>query len=80
MIQLDATKGELNCRGPLDTIICEYTLLTRVLLREMRTQLGEERADKMFAGIGQIAVKDIDEIRNVTSMFEEVSEALDDEV
>ena len=80
MITINSSKGELNCRGPMDNILCEYTLLTRVILRELRSEFGEETANQIFAGLGQIAVKDLDEVHQVTNLYEEVDEVLKNEI
>lgn len=80
MITINSSKGELNCRGPMDHILCEYTLLTRVILRELRAQFGEETANMIFAGLGQIAVKNIDEVHQVEDLYKEVDEVLDNEI
>lgn len=80
MIQINSRKGELNCRGPMDDILCEYTLLTRVILRELKSEFGEETANTILAGLGKIAVKDIDEVHQVSNLFKEVDEVLNDEV
>lgn len=80
MIAINSSTGELNCRGPMDHILCEYTLLTRVILRELKEQFGEQTANEILAGLGKIAVKDVNEVHNVTSMFDEVQEVFDNEV
>ena len=80
MIQINSDKGELNCRGALDTILCEYTLLTRTIFRELKSVCGEEKAAVLFASMGQIAVEEPDEVHNVTKLFDKVAEVIDDEI
>lgn len=80
MIKVNAKNGELNCRGPLENILFEYTLLTRVLLKEMREQFGEEIANKLLAGLGQIAAKNVNEVFNVENIMDEIEEVFPDEV
>lgn len=80
MIKINSTKGELNCRGPLDLILFEYTLLTRVILKEMREQFGEKTANELFAGLGQIAAKNVNDLHDVKSMMDEIDEVFPDEV
>ena len=80
MIKIDSTQGELNCNGPLDHLLCEYTLLTRVILKALKSNFGEELANKILAELGRIAVKDVDEVHNVTKLYEDVDEVLDNEI
>lgn len=78
MIKVDSKNGEFQARGPFDLILCEWTLLTRIIFKEMKEQFPEETANKLFAGLGMIAAKDTNEIRNVTSMFDEIMKAFDE--
>ena len=80
MIKIDCNKGELACRGPLENILFEYTLLTRTILKEMQEQFGEEVANELFAGLGQIAAKNIDEVNNPTDILKDINEVFPDEV
>ena len=80
MIKVDCNKGELTLRGPLESLLFEYTLLTRTVLKEMREQFGEEMANELFAGLGQIAAKNIDEVHNPTDILKDINEVFPDEV
>lgn len=80
MIKVDCNKGELACRGPLDSILFEYTLLTRTILKEMREQFGEEMANELFAGLGQIAAKNVDDLHDVKNIIDEIDEVFPDEI
>lgn len=75
MIKIDSKNGEFQARGPFDIILCEWTLLTRIILKEMREQFPLEIANKLFAGLGMIAAENTDEIQNVTDMFDKISKS-----
>lgn len=78
MIKIDSSNGELQARGHFDTILCEWTLLTRVIIKEVKEQFPEEVANELIAGLGQIAAKNPDEVHNVTKLFNEIEEVLDE--
>lgn len=80
MIKVDCTEGVLNSRGPLDFILFEYTLLTRVILKELREEFGEEIANKLFADLGRIAVENINDLHNTKGIMDKIDEVFPDEI
>ena len=78
MIKIDSKNGEMQARGPFDLILCEWTLLTRIILKELREQFPEDIANELFAGLGQIAAEEPSEVRNVTKMFDKIEETFEE--
>ena len=82
MIKADLeNKGTIAVTGSTDVILTEYTILTRVVLNQMQTDYGTEKAMALLAGLGQIAASDIDELGgNLKKIYNEVEEVFKNEL
>ena len=81
MIHADTEKtGVINISGAVDIILTEYTVLTRLVMHQLKRDFGEDKAFEIVGKIGQVAARDIDQISgdiakiqdNIIDVLEEV--------
>lgn len=72
MITINSNKGVFQARGPFDEILCEWTLITRIILKELRAQFPEETANELFADLGRIAAENVEEVNSTSTLFEKI--------
>lgn len=81
MINADMEKGIIKITGYNDILLTEYTMITRVVLHQLKEDLNEEAAFKILANLGQIAAKDIDQLGgDVENIYKAIEEVYKNEV
>lgn len=80
MIKTSCSEGELMCRGPIDEILTEYTIVTKMILRELHDMSNEEIAFKVLASLGQIAYKDYNKPFDAIELYNNVNEVITNEM
>lgn len=80
MLKVDLQKtGEIRLSGSIDDILTEYTIVTHTLLYQLNLEHGQENAFLILAKIGQIAARDLDQIKlEVQETYDEVYEMMDE--
>lgn len=63
MIKADLEKsGMIQFSGDMELLLVEYTIITRVMLHNIKEQKNEETAFKLLAIIGKIAAEDLEQL------------------
>ena len=63
MIKADLEKsGMIQFSGDMELLLVEYTVITRVMLHNIKEQKNEETAFKLLAIIGKIAAEDLEQL------------------
>lgn len=63
MIKADLEKsGIIQFSGDMELLLVEYTIITRVMLHNIKEQKNEETAFKLLAIIGKVAVEDLEQL------------------
>ncbi len=80
MIKADCSAGELMCRGPIDSILSEYTLLTQLMLKQIEEIKGEETAFTVLAKLGQLAADGYKDNSDLDKIYKGVDKVIADEM
>lgn len=63
MIKADLEKnGMIQFSGDMELLLVEYTIITRVMLHNIKEQKNEETAFKLLAIIGKVAAEDLEQL------------------
>ena len=76
MLKVDLQKtGEVRLSGSIDDILTEYTIVTHTLLYQLNLEHGQEKAFLILAKIGQIAARNLDQLKlEVQETYDEIYE------
>ena len=82
MIKADLeNRGTIAVTGSTDVILTEYTILTRVVLNQLKGDHGTEKAMNILAGLGKIAASDIDELGgDLKNIYDSIDEVFHNEI
>ena len=80
MIKADTKKGEIICSGGLDEILAEYTILTKLIVRQLTELTDEEKALDILSKLGLIAINDKSHGSDVTSIYNSIDEVMDNDL
>ena len=80
MLKVDLQKtGEVRLSGSIDDILTEYTIVTHTLLYQLNLEHGQEKAFLILAKIGQIAARNLDQLKlEVQETYDEIYEMMDE--
>ena len=81
MIHADLEKsGMMKVAGRADAILSEYAILTRVVYNQLIDDFGKDKANKILADIGKLAVMEPEDLtKNLKEIFEAVEGVYNDE-
>lgn len=80
MIKVKMHDGEVICNGSIDEILMEYTVLTKLLLKQISELTNEEKAFNILAKLGQIAADGYNKSTNYEKIWKEIDKVLTDEM
>lgn len=80
MIDVNLEKGNVRCSGGIDDILTEYTILTNVVIKEIQRMSNKETAFKVFAEIGKISVKNLDDQIDSETIYKDIVEVISNEL
>ena len=81
MIHADLDKsGMMKVTGRADVILSEYAILTRVVYNQLIDDFGKEKANRVLADIGKLAVSEPEDLtKNLKEIFEAAEGVYTDE-
>lgn len=78
MIKVSVKDGEVICSGDLYDIYTEYTILTKLVLKQTTELVGKDTAFEVLAKIGQIAADANTNATEAGKIYNEVGDMVDE--
>jgi len=79
MITVDAQQGKIVFKGSLPMFLAEYVIASKLILKQIREEYPEERANQILEGVSRIIAKE-DRISegHVEDILDGVMEVIDE--